>query len=1033
MDVTITPGLVSEFTKANTKVRAENEERLSKEKARLVLQRDKIQFKAIHGLLIVFFLWIVAVHGIGIYLFTRGFLLTRLVLPDKSECSRLPYHLDVGGTDAIQMMPAKGCWHTQTFDRAVIVVIDALRYDFTVPYDAANGTVGEYHNALTILSEIATKEPSNALLFPFIADPPTTTLARLKGLTTGSLPTFLDAGANFAGEAIEEDNLISQLYENGRKLAFLGDDTWMALFGRYFESNISHPYDSLNVWDLHTVDNGINEHIFKLLEEQSLSKWDVLIAHYLGVDHAGHRYGPDHTAMNKKLRQMNGVIERLIETIDDETLLVILGDHGMDSKGDHGGESQQEIESALWMYSRKGIFGHPADSLTGPEPSRAISQIDIVPTLSLLLGVPIPFNNLGAPIAEAFLGPSGDDWRNLAEAARLTDAQIIKYQMSYAIAKGDQADGQDNGWETAEAQYQISSKEQISSNSAIWTAVYEKYSQFQEVNLRSCKALWATFDLISMYAGLSLLLSALFVLYAFARGIAGKHVEVTGLMLQRITTGISAGAIAALLMGVIFAKSTFRRDILLYGIALGGILGFASGLHSLRKSIRLLPNSTWGIIAGVFGLMNIIYASSNSFVIWEDRILVFLLATFGIGGLINSQQQSRIELKALGTYHSVVFLLLNWLASNIRLCREEQIPFCQSTFYASASSSVSSPLSLVLLLVAAVTLPFIIKSFFQGTRSYEGPAKFFVGFALRLGLLLSTTYWMVDSADNGNWISINESLIKAVKMLIAQLVIGMGLVAGNVGFVLSQICLGIERIKKQKNSGQDLPGTKISSESGESVVLLGYSNLHGSRYLLLVLSWALPLILIQKPYGGLSTIILLWQILNVLEILDCNNLTTNAIGPVIFGLLGSSHFFSTGHQATLQAIQWESAFIPLKSVVYPWSPMLIILNSMGPQMLTAVAVPLLALWKRDPKSPGLLSNVVKAAVTYILFHSVVGTSGALWAGWHRRHLMLHKIFSPRFMLDVVVLLVVDVVIAIVSIGGIRSNILAVAEVFGFVY
>lgn len=36
--------------------------------------------------------------------------------------------------------------------------------------------------------------------------------------------------------------------------------------------------------------------------------WDVLIAHFLGVDHCGHRFGPDHPAMAEKLTQMDGVI-----------------------------------------------------------------------------------------------------------------------------------------------------------------------------------------------------------------------------------------------------------------------------------------------------------------------------------------------------------------------------------------------------------------------------------------------------------------------------------------------------------------------------------------------------------------------------------------------------------------------------------------------------------------------------------------------------------------------------------------------------
>lgn len=45
----------------------------------------------------------------------------------------------------------------------------------------------------------------------FIADAPTTTLQRLKGITTGSLPTFIDIGSNFATPEINEDNIIDQV------------------------------------------------------------------------------------------------------------------------------------------------------------------------------------------------------------------------------------------------------------------------------------------------------------------------------------------------------------------------------------------------------------------------------------------------------------------------------------------------------------------------------------------------------------------------------------------------------------------------------------------------------------------------------------------------------------------------------------------------------------------------------------------------------------------------------------------------------
>ena len=152
-------------------------------------------------------------HVLGIYLFTSGFLLTRLVLDHKSECALPP----IDSANAYTAGDAeKGCWHPKTFNKAVVIIVDALRYDFTVPFPeqfepidlavaAENPSQAppvaprHFHNAFPVLYETAKNQPQNAFLLPFIADPPTATMQRLKGLTTGTLPTFIDVGSNFAG------------------------------------------------------------------------------------------------------------------------------------------------------------------------------------------------------------------------------------------------------------------------------------------------------------------------------------------------------------------------------------------------------------------------------------------------------------------------------------------------------------------------------------------------------------------------------------------------------------------------------------------------------------------------------------------------------------------------------------------------------------------------------------------------------------------------------------------------------------------
>jgi GPI ethanolamine phosphate transferase 3 subunit O len=73
----------------------------------------------------------------------------------------------------------------------------------------------------------------------------------------------------------------------------------------------------------------------------------------LGVDHAGHRYGPVHSEMKRKLVQMDNLIWNLTLNLSKDSILFVLGDHGMTSNGDHGGDSLNELETALFVYTNK--------------------------------------------------------------------------------------------------------------------------------------------------------------------------------------------------------------------------------------------------------------------------------------------------------------------------------------------------------------------------------------------------------------------------------------------------------------------------------------------------------------------------------------------------------------------------------------------------------------------------------------------------------------------------------------------------------
>ena len=237
---------------------------------------------------------LVALYVVGTLLFTGGFLLRRIVVESNSTCTK-------GGSSSGDL---DHCTVEARHKRAVVIVVDALRYDF-VTYNYSDGFIElPFQNKFRKLAAIINERPAKSRLYRFVADPPTTTLQRLKGLTTGSLPTFVDAGENFAKTEISEDNFIDQLRSFNRSIVFTGDDTWVGLYpGRFLKS---FPYPSFNVKDLHTVDNGVIGH---LVPELANKEWDLLIGHLLGVDHCGHTFGPYHSAMSEKLTQIDDFIE----------------------------------------------------------------------------------------------------------------------------------------------------------------------------------------------------------------------------------------------------------------------------------------------------------------------------------------------------------------------------------------------------------------------------------------------------------------------------------------------------------------------------------------------------------------------------------------------------------------------------------------------------------------------------------------------------------------------------------------------------
>ena len=552
------------------------------------------RFKSTHTLYILLLSSLALLQFIAIAFFAKGFLLSRTVLDNVAEINE---SLD----------------YSPKFDKLVVLVVDALRFDFVIPVDEKDPKFSHnYHNNLKTLYDFSSSG-DNSLLLKFMADPPTTTLQRLKGLTTGSLPTFIDAGSNFNGDVIDEDNLIKQFYLNDKKVFFAGDDTWDALF-HPFLANQSVPYESLNVWDLDTVDNGVISYFEEYLFDKTRhSDYDVLIGHMLGVDHVGHKYGPDHFTMKEKQLQVDCFIRKIADNIDDDTLLVVMGDHGMDHGGNHGGDSPDELESTLWLYGKNAHWNKKNSDLYNisdlGSSYRSVNQIDLVPTLSLLLGIPIPFNNLGWPVNEI-----AKDDTELDYYSNICRDQLERYLNVSNIVGSD-------------AKYHS-------------LLSIDDSAKFQFEFLEICKDLWARFDYPSIIVGISFMTFSLLLLLIIVKLIPSIVVgQMVGdfvgcVVVISAISNVSFQGVFQVLHQPSFLENSIWCSA--FATAVGIILGILIPIFD-RYTVQWLflrfieeLSDYWSRIATLFIILHALIFTSNSFTIWEDKIVSFMLISIGM-------------------------------------------------------------------------------------------------------------------------------------------------------------------------------------------------------------------------------------------------------------------------------------------------------------------------------------------------------------------------------------------------------------------
>eukprot|EP00946_MAST-07B_sp_MAST-7B-sp1_P000587 g587.t1 len=389
----------------------------------------------------------VSLVGLGAVIFASGFIGVGLPILRTSGSAQAASDVSVDDPSSEKQTTSA----PPKFQRVVVLLVDALRPDM-VRSDKMPMTTNILRAAdewaVASDPEVLSRRPSStnrarttSCTFVSTAKTPTVTMPRLKALMTGVNPRFVDVFRNFdAKVAISSDNILRRLHrERAYRLVLLGDDTWANLFPDVFDPELSDPTHSFFAQDTTEVDINVTRHVTEFfdpsMEHPKSRLWDGIVMHYLGLDHVGHIRGPRSKLMKSKQVEMDVVIDRVVRDVaaqdsvlGRQTLFLLLSDHGMTESGNHGGASDDEINSVLAVFPPRAILPymeteqhsrrsaqdeerHLSANLYQSNREEIISafgnapivdQLDVVPTLSVLLGTGVPVESQGV-VLQPFL------------------------------------------------------------------------------------------------------------------------------------------------------------------------------------------------------------------------------------------------------------------------------------------------------------------------------------------------------------------------------------------------------------------------------------------------------------------------------------------------------------------------------------------------------------------------------------------------------------------------------------------------------
>lgn len=635
----------------------------------------------------------------------------------------------------------------------------------------------------------------------------------------------------------------------------------------------------------------------------------------------------------------------------------------------------------LFAYSKHHKF-HVDHSLSAKE-AEEMQQIDLVPTLSIILGVPIPFSNLGQinfnllPATEVpnLKLPHEFLLHSLLNVHQMRHFQTRIVREAKGLFDDRTVATQDNDFNHITSRTQTlfdPNSQHTMHKTAVRPYLMDIQKQFRDV--------WVKFDASQMWQGLlfvSLFSVLLFIFIANVPVLFYPRIFSTGRMMFVYVTNALLAVLGLLFYADMGFGSKFQGAIVLtnlfnvFTIALTVVFEFDIIVNTLEY--RRLSRSV--LLTRALFFFNVAIFFSNSFIVYEQQILCYTLMGIICTLLYKIQKTNmrfdmNIKFRMIHLLDSMyvkltvaaVFavVLLRWSQQLFR-CREEHGNCTEFTFSSSDKMETKRANQL------ADILPVLVLAFFVVfTQQFLKQMDNLCGLRLsvmtaRYGpvvcVVCTGAYFTMSSRMKGvlpsqldgfAWVIYAVCLLQVVVLCYSPLLVNVHKLNNSIPFVFNEVksVLSAPIMGTHNECSVRIPWTD------------GLRGAYSATYIAtsMILTMLVALLLgAQSSTGIVITIIVGFVILLLSTILRFQTARSieKCLHPEFLTLLAWTvvaqySFYATGHQSTLSQIQWKSAFVGRLNPNFQHngyiSAALVLLNTFGGNAIIYLSYPLLCVF-----------------------------------------------------------------------------------------